>query len=259
MAVSAVLLAGGYATRLYPLTKDRPKALLPLGSRVILDEVVDLLDGVPQLQRLVLVTNHRFAEQFRQWQRRRGLNVVIVDDGTETADLRLGAIRDLLLAKTEGGAAGDLLVLGTDNLFSWPMTEFVARARRQAPHPSVALWEAPSRESATQFGVVTLDAASRIATFVEKSPQPPSTAVALCVYYFPEPMHGRVQQYLDSGGNPDAPGYFIEWLVRQEPTFGVPMGGTRFDIGTHAAYEEVLKAWPAVTAAAGRGRSASSS
>ena len=246
MSVTALLLAAGYATRLYPLTKDRPKALLPLGDGVVLDAVLGALDGIPELTKRILVTNRRFAGQFREWTRTRGDEIILVDDGTETNETRLGAIRDLELARTQGHAEGDLLVLGTDNLFRWSMPEFVAQAQRHRPHASVALWEAPSRESTTAFGVVRLDHTDRITSFVEKPPQPSSTAVALCVYYLPQPTCRRIQQFLDAGGNADAPGYFLEWLIGQEATYGVSMDGVWFDIGSRAAYEAVVKNWPAV-------------
>ncbi len=243
MTMTVVLLAAGYATRLYPLTKDRPKALLPLGDRVILDEVIASLDSVPDLRKSVLVTNHRFADQFRQWQQARGTNAQVIDDGTETAETRLGAIRDLLLARKETDPQDDLLVLGTDNLFRWSLSEFVTRAQRHRPAPTVALWEAPSTQAATQFGVVTRDATSRITAFVEKSPNPPSKEVALCVYYFPAAMCGSIRQFLDEGGNADAPGYFVEWLVRRGTVYGERMEGAWHDIGTLETYWAVVDEW----------------
>jgi glucose-1-phosphate thymidylyltransferase len=243
MAVTAVLLAAGYATRLYPLTKDRPKALLPLGDQVILDEVVAAVRRVPDVRDCILVTNHRFAEQFQQWQLARQAPVTIIDDGTTTAENRLGAIRDLELARRSTGRQDDLLVLGTDNLFRWSLADFVAAARRHQPAPTVALWEAPSKDAATQFGVAVRDASSRITGFVEKSPQPPSREVALCVYHFPAAMCGKMQQFLDEGGNADAPGYFIEWLVRGGEVYGVLMRGAWYDIGTLETYHTVVKEW----------------
>ena len=241
MAITAVLLAAGYATRLYPLTKDRPKALLPLGRGVILDEVVRSLEAVPNLRARVLVTNGRFAGQFGQWRAARGAAVQILDDGTTTEETRLGAIRDLELARGATDPRDDLLVLGTDNLFRWRLSDFVTAAERHRPHASIALWEAPSAGAATQFGVVLRDPASRIRAFAEKSPQPPSREVALCVYYFPAAMCGQIRRFIEQGGNPDAPGYFLEWLVRQAPVYGIMMPGAWYDIGSPESYQTVVE------------------
>lgn len=242
MPVTAVLLAAGYATRLYPLTKDRPKALLPLGEGVILDEVIRSLPGVPGLRQQLLVTNHRFAAPFREWAASRGGTVKVIDDGTETAEKRLGAIRDLELAWKDAGS-DDLLVLGTDNLFDWPLERFVAEAKRHSPSPSIALWTAASPSSATQFGVVLREASGRITQFAEKSPNPPSTEVALCVYYFPAAMCGKIREFIASGENTDAPGFFIKWLAQHGPVFGLMMGGVWHDIGTLKEYETVIAHW----------------
>lgn len=238
-----VLLAAGYATRLYPLTKDQPKALLPLGKGTILDAVISSLPSIQGLRRAILVTNHRFAQAFRNWQRQGGANVEVLDDGTETVETRLGAIRDVELARAQTDPQDDVLVVGTDNLFHWSLGEFVAQAQRYRPAPTIALWEAPSTKDATQFGVVMRDQASRIIGFVEKSPQPPSKEVALCVYYFPAPMCGKIRQFIESGANTDAPGYFIQWLARQGTVYGVMMPGTWYDIGTLEAYQAVINEW----------------
>ncbi len=258
MAISVILLAAGYATRLHPLTLERPKALLPLAdgsgsvagparvaARVILDEVVRSLRTIPQLRTCVLVTNRRFAAQFREWQRSRGAEVQVLDDGTETPETRLGAVGDLELARRLTDPEDDLLVVGTDNLFRWSLGEFVVRAQRFCPHPVVALWEAPSREMASQFGVVTRDRAGRILLFAEKSSQPPSAEVALCVYDFPAAMCRQIPQFLEEGGNADATGYLIAWLAQRGPVYGVMMPGAWCDIGTPEAYQAVVREWPA--------------
>ena len=243
MAVTAVLLAAGYATRLYPLTQDRPKALLPLGSGTILDAVCRSLDTVPGLARRLLVTNRRFAGQFRAWQQASRADMTVIDDGTHSAETRLGAIRDLALAAASAGSGDDLLVVGTDNLFRWPLGDFVSQAQRAHPAPSVALWSAPSRNAATQFGVVVRDATGRITAFAEKSPQPPSADVSLCVYYFPAPMRGQLDAFLQGGGNADAPGYFVQWLAQRTAVYGLMMPGPWYDIGTLEAYQHVLREW----------------
>lgn len=188
MPITAILLAAGYATRLYPLTKDRPKTLLPFGRGTILDEITASVAGVPDVHRRVLVTNRRFAGQFQQWQRACGAEVRILDDGTDTPETRLGAIRDLELARAQAGPTDDLLVLGTDNLFRWSLATFVRQAQRHSPAPALALWQAPSAAAATQFGVVVRDGTEQVTDFVEKSPTPPSREVALFIYYFPSAM-----------------------------------------------------------------------
>ena len=243
MSITAVLLAAGYATRLYPLTKHRSKALLPLGGGVILDPIVQALGQVPGVSARWLVTNHLFAESFRAWQRERRVALEILDDGSKTPEGRLGAIRDLTLAREQTNAADDLLVMGTDNLFRWSLAEFVQRAQHHRPCASVALWQAPSADAATQFGVVLRDHTSRLTAFVEKSPQPPSKEAALCVYYFPAAMCDDMQRFLAEGGSADAPGYFIEWLVRHRTVYGVLMVGAWYDIGTPETYRTVLETW----------------
>ena len=243
MAVTVVLLAAGYATRLYPLTTDRPKALLPLDSGTILDAVLSTVHTVDGVRKRLLVTNHRFAGQFAQWQRATGAGVEVVDDGTQTPETRLGAIRDLALARRATDPGDDLLVVGTDNVFRWRLADFVKDARRVAPAPSIALWLAPSSEAARPFGVVTREASGRITSFVEKSSQPPSREVALCVYYFPAPVCDTIETFLQGGGNADAPGYFLEWLVRREAVYGVMMPGAWYDIGTLETYQAMLKEW----------------
>ena len=242
MSVTAVLLAAGYATRLYPLTKDLPKALLPLGQGVILDGVLRSLPQVPNLRRQILVTNHCFTNHFRSWQQARALDITILDDGTQNPETRLGAIRDLELA-WQTAMEDDLLVIGTDNLFQWSLADFVNHAQHYQPEPSIALWQAPSRQAARQFGVVVRDHASRLTAFVEKSPDPPSVEVALCVYYFPAAMCGDIRRFLSEGSNADAPGYFIEWLVRHRTVRGIMMPGAWYDIGTFEAYQTVMREW----------------
>jgi glucose-1-phosphate thymidylyltransferase len=242
-SVSVILLAAGYGTRLYPLTEDRPKALLPIGPRLMLDWILESVLAIPQLGQIVLVTNGRFAGQFESWRAERHAAVEVVDDRTMTNETRLGAIRDLMLGASRLRQPDDLLALGTDNLFTWPLSEFVQFARRKHPAATIAVRQAPSREEASRCGVVVTDARNRISRCVEKPADPPSDTIALCVYYFPSSMHERFQQFLDAGGNPDAPGFFLEWLVKQEPVYAFMTAGEWFDIGSVASYEQASRRW----------------
>ena len=242
-SISAVLLSAGYATRLHPLTLETPKALLPLGRGVMLDEVCASLERVPDIAQTILVSNHRFVRHYEAWQRQRHLSIELLDDGTSTAETRLGAIRDLAMAMERIPSSRDILVVGTDNLFDWDLADFTRFAASKRPSASIATWEVGSDEEASRCGVVTRDADGRIRQFFEKPAHPSSRLVALCVYYVPAPVRPRVQEFLASGGNADAPGFFIAWLSGQEPVYGFVAQGRWFDVGTIAAYEEAKTQW----------------
>ena len=244
-SVSVILLAAGYGTRLYPLTKNRPKALLELGDRLLLDEVIEQVRAVRGPSKVMLVSNHRFADQFQQWQQKSGKGVTVIDDGTDTPETRLGAIGDLQLGRKDIPPTDDLLVLGTDNLFTWSLAEFAADAASKRPSPSIALQTVATDKEASLYGVVELNNAGRVTRMVEKPKQPPSRLVSVCVYYFPAAMRGRFDEFLKSGGNPDAPGYFIEWLTRQESVYGHALRGDWFDIGSLEAYQQAVEFWTA--------------
>ena len=245
--VNVVLLAAGYGTRLYPLTEDCPKALLPIGPRLMLDWILESVRAIPQLGQIVLVTNGRFAGQFDSWRAERRAPVEVVNDRTMANDTRLGAIRDLMLGASRLKQADDLLALGTDNLFTWPLAEFVLSARGKRPAATIAVRQASSREEASRCGVVATDARNRITLCVEKPASPSSDTIALCVYYFPSSMHARFQQFLDAGGNPDAPGFFLGWLVKQEAVYAFMTAGEWFDIGSVESYERACRCWTAGT------------
>ncbi len=242
--LGVVLLAGGYGTRLYPLTLHQPKALLPLGQGVLLDALMEKVRALPSLAKIVLVTNHRFALAFDAWRRHTGARVTLVDNGTATPAQRLGAMRDLQLG-WERAPGGDVLVIGTDNLFSWSLGPFVRRAQRHRPAATVATWHVPCLQDASLYGVVQANRRGQIMRFEEKPARPSSRAIALCVYYFPAPMRPRVAQFLsERRGQGDAPGRFVAWLTEQEPVYAAPARGQWFDIGSPDSYRQVL-AWTA--------------
>jgi len=246
--MNAILLAAGYGTRLYPLTKDCPKALLPLGNGVVLDFILDALTVVPGVSRVALVTNHRFLGQFRAWQSHHPVKLELIDDGSTTPETRLGAIRDLRLGLERVGLDRDVLVLGTDNLFTWSLADFVAFAHTKRPASTVALRQTTSLEEACRSAVVEVDATAQLVSCVEKPhasriTHHASLLVALCVYDFPASCLGRIDEFVRSGGNVDAPGYFIEWLVKHDRVSGFITQGEWVDIGSQEAYHAAVTAW----------------
>ena len=241
--LSVVLLAAGYGTRLYPLTKDRPKALLPLGRDTILDIIVQAVEAVPNVSRTILVTNHPFAHPFRRWRARRSSSVEILDDRTATPETRLGAIRDLQLAWERRAAGDDVLVVGTDNLLTASLAEIVRLARARRTAATVAVRTVKTLQDARQFGVAETNSDGRIVRWWEKPRRPPCRTIGLCLYYFPNPIRRQIQVYLAQGGSGDAPGQFLEWLVARHPVYAVMTRGAWFDIGSQEAYDQAIQYW----------------
>jgi glucose-1-phosphate thymidylyltransferase len=230
--MKAVLLAAGYGTRLRPLTDDRPKHLLPVGGRPMLDWILDSVREVEDVDAVHVVTNHRFAADFEEWGAYR--DVVVHDDGTTSNEDRLGAVGDLrLVIETAGLGDQELVVLG-DDLLELSLPGFVEwwRAKPQ-PSAAVPLHDVGDLELATHYGIASTDADDRVVHFIEKPSDPPSTLAATVAYLLP-PEHVRlVGAYLDEGQSPDNAGSFLGWLARKEAVYGYRFDGYWYDIGNH--------------------------
>lgn len=236
--MKALVLAAGYAVRLRPLTLNTPKPLLPVGGRPMIDYVVEKIEEVPEVDSILVVINHRFLEQFRAWLEKSPATkpIHLIDDGSTSEDNRLGAIGDMSLVVEREKIAGDLLVVGGDNLFTFGLQDFVSFYKEKGT--SVVLHSCGDVASAKRFSNVKMDSTGRILTFLEKPENPWSDLVAICVYLFDPAALRLLKTYLDEGENPDAPGHFIEWLCTRIAVYGKPMGGDWFDIGSQEAYRE---------------------
>jgi glucose-1-phosphate thymidylyltransferase len=242
--VKAVILAAGYATRLYPLTLDRPKALLPIGGRPIVDHLLERLAEVEGLDEVHLVTNSKFAAAFREWVARRGRAeaVRIVDDGTSDDATRLGAIGDLDLTIREGGIDDDLLVLAGDNLFSENLAPF-AEFGREKGAPALGVYDVGDLDAIRRYNAIELDADDRVTFFEEKPERPRTTLTGIALYFFPRPSLGLVREYLDDGNNPDQPGRLFEWLYTRVPVYAWRVPGRWYDVGSKETLAEADRAF----------------
>jgi glucose-1-phosphate thymidylyltransferase len=231
--VKAILLAAGYATRLYPLTRNTPKMLLPVGGRPLLDWIADKVDAVEDVDAVHVVTNAKFGGDLTAWaDRREGrLRPVVHDDGTTSNDDRLGAIGDMDFVVREAAIDDDLLVLAGDNLFEYDLRDYVAFWRGKGVASAIALYDCKSRELASQYGVVDVAADDRILGFVEKPPDPATTLVATATYVYHRAHLPLIGRYLREGNTPDAPGSLVAWLHTREPVYGYRFAGEWFDIG----------------------------
>ena len=230
--MKAVLLAAGYGTRLRPLTDDRPKHLLPVGGRPMLDWILDSVRGVEDVDAVHLVTNHRFAADFEEWGASR--DVVVHDDGTTSNEDRLGAVGDLrLVIETAGLGDQELVVLG-DDLLELSLPGFVEWwLAKPQPSAAVPLHDVGDLELATHYGIASTDADDRVVHFIEKPSDPPSTLAATVAYLLPSEHVRLVGAYLDEGQSPDNAGSFLGWLARKEAVYGYRFDGYWYDIGNH--------------------------
>jgi len=241
--VKAVILCAGYATRLYPLTLDCPKPLLLVGGRPLLDYILETLEEIPEIREVMVVTNAKFKEKFVAWQKKGAFSkaITILNDPSTNNENRLGAIQDLDLAITQGKIDDDILVIAGDNLFHFSIRDFVNSAKKNGPQITVACVDIESREQAQKYGVLQLDPKGRVVDFLEKPEDPPSTLVSMGLYFFPRVKLSRIKEYLKNRENPDAPGFFIRWLLDREALYGYSFKGIWYDIGDLKSYDSANK------------------
>jgi glucose-1-phosphate thymidylyltransferase len=225
--VKALVLAAGYATRLYPLTESIAKPLLTIGGRPMVDHILDRIREADPVETHV-VTNSKFAGAFSEWA---PPGVIVHDDGTTSEHDRLGAIGDLRFVLDRVGIDDDWLVVAGDNLFDYSLSDYVEWWRTKGVASAVALYEHPDLELVKQYGVVELDEQERVVSFVEKPAEPLSNLAATACYLFHREHLKLVATYLEEGNVPDQPGRFVEWLHRRAPVYGYRFSGEWLDIG----------------------------
>jgi glucose-1-phosphate thymidylyltransferase len=242
--VKAVILAAGYATRLYPLTLDRPKALLPVGGRPMVEHLLERLAEVEGLDAIHLVTNAKFAGAFRAWEasRDRSGEVQIVDDGTGDEASRLGAIGDLDLTIRAAAIDDDLLVVAGDNLFSESLAPFADFGRAKSS-PALGVYDVGDLEAVRRYNAIELDDDARVRFFEEKPERPRSTLTGIALYFYPRPALGLVGEYLAGGNNPDQPGHLVEWLYPRVPVYAWQVPGRWYDVGSKETLAEADRAF----------------
>jgi glucose-1-phosphate thymidylyltransferase len=242
--MKALILAAGYATRLYPYTKNFPKPLLPVNEKPIIEYLIEKLEIIESLSEIIIVTNARFFSYFQKWAKKLKTRkkIRIVNDLTRSPADRLGAIGDMRFVFNKIGFDHDYLVIGGDNFFQEPLTDFVARARRKTKAVTIGVCDIKKRSEARNYGVVKLDRGLRIVEFWEKPAKPQSSLVAMCLYYFPRPQVGLIKDYLkDPGNSSDAAGSYIGWLTKNKKVNGVIFRNYWVDIGHIHTYKMVSR------------------
>lgn len=233
--MKALVLAAGYATRLYPLTLDKPKALLEVGGRPMLDYVLERLQAMG-VDETIVVTNAKFAGHFEEWARAKS-DVTVVNDGTRSNDDRLGAIGDIGFVVEQRAIDDDLVVVAGDNLFAEEVSGF-ARYGREVESPVIAVHDIGDLALMHEYNQIEIDSEGRILFFEEKPAHARTTLAGVALYYYPRSALSLVRQYLAEGNNPDQPGRLIQWLYPRTAVYTWRLPGEWYDIGSAETLRE---------------------
>lgn len=243
--MKCLILAAGYATRLYPLTENFPKPLLDVGGKAILDWLLDDIDTAGLVDRYIVISNHKYAPRFAAWAAQKPYPVTVLDDGTRTNEARLGAVRDIQFAIDTLGLDDDLLVIAGDNVLDFSLTRFMRYALEKRTS-CVMRYREPRPERLRRCGVALVDEADRVLSFAEKPDAPPSDWAAPPFYFYTRADADLIQAALAQGCGADAPGSYIAWLCGRSPVHAMEMPGRRYDIGTLESYAEVQRAYKGI-------------
>lgn len=240
----AILLAAGYATRLYPLTKDKPKSLLPLGKKLIIDYIMESIDSIADISQIVLVTNALFANQFQAWAdscpREGKAPITIVNDGTDSDDNKRGAIGDIKFVIDTLNISDDIMILAGDNIFTYDINDMYAFYKEKQAPTLVAI-NVPEKHQLQKLAVAVISDEGQILEMEEKPQEPKSTWGIYATYFYGKDILPLFDTYLNEGNSPDAPGNFPSWLYKRMPIYAFKAEGNCIDIGTIENYYSTLE------------------
>lgn len=240
--MKAIILAAGYATRLYPLTINTPKALLPINKKPIIDYIVDELNTISEIDEIYVVTNSRFAQHFTDWAKTAPgkTPISVLDDGTTSDENKKGAVGDIGFVIAEKKIDDELLVIAGDNFFTYSLRDYV-NYYREKDRDCVCVKKWPNKKELSQFGVALLDENGKVLDIEEKPKQPKSDTAVFATYLYKRDTVPMFREYLDGGNNPDAPGNFPAWLYKRKDVYAYTFSGECYDIGTPESYREVCR------------------
>lgn len=244
--MKCLILAAGYATRLYPLTENFPKPLLDVNGKTILDWLVDDIDTLGVIDEYVVISNHKFAHHFDVWAESKKQKVTVVDDGTSTNETRLGAVCDIQYAIEKLSLDDDMLVIAGDNVLDFSLTKFIEYAKKKSASCVMRYYEAETKRL-LKSGVVTVDGEDRVTKMTEKSPTPETHWCCPPFYFYAREDARLVKEGIAEGCGTDAPGSYIAWLCKKSPVYAMEMPGKRYDIGNLESYEQVKKNYRGIT------------
>jgi len=237
--MKAIILAGGYAKRLWPLTKNKPKQLLLVGGRPIIEYIMEKLETQKEINKIIISTNEKFEENFKEWLLgyKSSKNIELIIEPTLSEKNKFGSVGALGYLIKKKSIDEELMIIGGDNLFEFALRDLI-NYYREKKGDVVALYDLKSIQKAQNYGVAKVDEEMRIIDFVEKPENPLSTLVSTACYMLSTEGVRSILTYLDKGENPDTIGFFIKWLIKRERVFGFAFSGKWFDIGSLESLKE---------------------
>lgn len=238
--MKCVILAAGYATRMYPLTENFPKPLLEISGKTIVDWLIEDLEKTGEISEYIIISNHKFIDKFNSWQEASPIKerITVLDDGSTDNDNRLGAVKDILFAVESCRVDDDIIVLAGDNLLDFSLNSFVDYFN-QVKATCVMRYFEESEEKLKKTGVATVDDKSLIVKMVEKPEIPESNWAIPPFYIYKREDLPNIKRGIEGGCSTDAPGGFIAWLAGQTAVYAMEMPGKRYDIGSIEGYEKM--------------------
>jgi len=238
--MKAVVLAGGYATRLWPITEHRPKMFLPVGENTVIDEIFEDFEADDRVDEVFVSTNERFAETFAEYLADSSFEKPTLSvEETVEEDEKFGVVGALAQLVDREGVDDDLIVVAGDNMISFDLSDFADFFESKGT-PTLAAYDVGDRDRAKSYGLVDLDG-DEVVDFQEKPDDPKTTLVSIACYAFPAETLPDLATYLEDGNNPDEPGWFMQWLQRRGAVHAYTFDGAWFDIGTADSYLDAVE------------------
>lgn len=245
--MDCIILAAGYATRLYPLTENMPKPLLKVKEKTILDWLIDDISKSGRIDRYIVVSNHKFAKQFEVWakEKKSDVPIFVLDDKTESNETRLGAVADILYAVKELNVSGETMVIAGDNVLDFSLCHFIEYFDQKKASCIMRYFE-PDVKRCQSSGVVEINEDDKIRSMEEKPENPKSNWVTPPFYLYTKEDIQKLEAALEDGCGKDAPGSFPAYLCKKNSVYAMEMPGKRYDIGNLKSYEMVQNTYQGI-------------
>lgn len=239
--MKAIVLAAGYAVRLRPLTLNRPKPLLEVAGKSIIEYAINKLEELEIVDKIYIITNDKFSQNFGDWLINFNSKkpIEIVNDGTKSNDDRLGALGDIHYILNTKKISEDIIVIASDNIFDFSLQD-VTNLFTKIKSNIIVLHDVKDLELAKKYGVVAVEK-NVVVSFEEKPIRPRSTLISTGIYIFPKKTLPLIKEYVDQGNNPDKTGDFIGWLYKKDEVYSYSTDQVWYDIGSFEQLEKANK------------------